>query len=482
VCGNLIYRLNIQEKKDYYTAKKVRRIDPSHKMKLFKVLRYVNVFLHESIKPKSKGKVKSAISGKLIPVPRSNAPPMPVQPPLKENHAGYSNGEIDKYFERLLKANTGQAWNLKKAVYTNPNPERVEEKLPMKCMAEKYGGELVEVDNLENLIDHLQRLAANSPNKNPQIVGFLGHGLTKKLRLRHRLEIEVGGTGKKKKTVTITKIVNVTTLQGRIIIGKQQILEDLSTDAQIISEIKDKIKKAFLKDKKIKKLIEKSKMSEEDLDVTDDQVKIGITNATALQADQSFLTSPETQNHLEILSTSVSPLAVIVAYHCHNGRRRRFLQNFANSVRRPVFAYTGFLGWYYTFVGSNITIKKIKDNWAQVKDRLASQEFNYQIEKFSKTDGDWVLATPTTASVNPVKLSVRTGQAATFAVAVLEDNKPSKYQWYEDNNPIAGQTAAQLRITKDKAGTYTYYCKVTDAIEANADSNEVTLTVTNPPL
>ncbi len=473
VCDTMIYRLNIQEKTDFYVVRKVRRMGPDHKIKMFKVLRYVNIFLHEGITPESKGKVKSATSGKMIPVPRTNTKPKSAPPPLKENHIGYSNAEIDKYLGKLLKV--PNVYNLKTAVYTNPVPERVEEKMAARCMAHTYGGELVQVQDLDGVINYLQGLAADSPNKNPYIVGFLGHGLTSKLRLRHRIQIEVKGKMQERKA-----IVTVTSLQGRVIIGNQQILEDLSTDAKIVPEVKDKMKKAFLKDPQIKKLIKKGEMREEDVEVTGDQVAEGI-NSIALKPNQVLLSDPQIQNNLQILGTSLSPFAVIVLYHCHNGRRQKFLQNFANLVKRPVFAYTGFLGWWHNYVGKDITVANINDNWAQVRDRLVTQEFSYQIEKGSGNEGDWVVATPVIASATPATLSVRIGQAATFNVTVSEDTKPSVYQWYEDNNLIAGQTAAQLTITKDKAGTYEFYCKVTDSLGATADSNVVTLTVTAAP-
>jgi len=42
---------------------------------------------------------------------------------------------------------------------------------------------------------------------------------------------------------------------------------------------------------------------------------------------------------------------------------------------------------------------------------------------------------------------------------------------------MAGQTKMVLPVTKNTPGTYTYYCKVTDANGATVNSNSVTLTV-----
>jgi len=51
------------------------------------------------------------------------------------------------------------------------------------------------------------------------------------------------------------------------------------------------------------------------------------------------------------------------------------------------------------------------------------------------------------------------------------------YQWYEGTTLLQGQTSMVLPVTKTSRGTYTYYCKVTDAEGATAYSNTVTLTV-----
>jgi rhodanese-related sulfurtransferase len=53
----------------------------------------------------------------------------------------------------------------------------------------------------------------------------------------------------------------------------------------------------------------------------------------------------------------------------------------------------------------------------------------------------------------------------------------NSYQWYEGMTLLAGQTSMILPVTKTLAGTYTFYCKVTDAEGKTANSNSVTLTV-----
>ncbi len=51
------------------------------------------------------------------------------------------------------------------------------------------------------------------------------------------------------------------------------------------------------------------------------------------------------------------------------------------------------------------------------------------------------------------------------------------YQWYQDNGMLQGQTTMILPVTKNTPGTYTFYCKVTDAEGGTTNSNAVTLTV-----
>lgn len=51
------------------------------------------------------------------------------------------------------------------------------------------------------------------------------------------------------------------------------------------------------------------------------------------------------------------------------------------------------------------------------------------------------------------------------------------YQWYENTTLLQGQTSMVLAATKTVAGTYTFYCKVTDAQGMTVSSNSVILTV-----
>jgi YVTN family beta-propeller protein len=86
---------------------------------------------------------------------------------------------------------------------------------------------------------------------------------------------------------------------------------------------------------------------------------------------------------------------------------------------------------------------------------------------------------PLSASASPPTLSVNTGQAATFTASASGGSPSYSFQWFEGSNAIAGQ--ATLSVTKSTAGTFSFYCKVTDSASATINTNTVTLTVTSPP-
>jgi hypothetical protein len=70
-----------------------------------------------------------------------------------------------------------------------------------------------------------------------------------------------------------------------------------------------------------------------------------------------------------------------------------------------------------------------------------------------------------------------TGQTWAFSVQVKGGSMHYTYQWFEGNTPLLGQTSAQLTITKETAGTFSYYCQVADSGGTIAISNTVTLAV-----
>lgn len=105
------------------------------------------------------------------------------------------------------------------------------------------------------------------------------------------------------------------------------------------------------------------------------------------------------KDKLKKLSNKISPLAVIILYHCNNGRKDDFIQKLSDYIDRSIFAYTGFLAWDYEWMNKHFTINQIKNKWNMIaRHRLMKCEFGYQPERgsdpISPTQGEWVVATP----------------------------------------------------------------------------------------
>jgi hypothetical protein len=103
---------------------------------------------------------------------------------------------------------------------------------------------------------------------------------------------------------------------------------------------------------------------------------------------------------------------------------------------------------------------------------------NYNVRDVNASVYQWLLShyQPPAASAFS-SATVMTGQNWSFVVHSNGGVSSHRYQWYEGTTSIAGKTDAVLTISKATAGTYTFYCRVTDAEGATADSNTVTLTV-----
>lgn len=81
---------------------------------------------------------------------------------------------------------------------------------------------------------------------------------------------------------------------------------------------------------------------------------------------------------------------------------------------------------------------------------------------------------PLTVSAAPPTVSVEVGQSGTFTATASGGTSPYTYQWIEGSTTVG--TAATLTISKSTAGTYSFYCKVSDSAAATLSSNTVTLT------
>jgi pimeloyl-ACP methyl ester carboxylesterase len=73
--------------------------------------------------------------------------------------------------------------------------------------------------------------------------------------------------------------------------------------------------------------------------------------------------------------------------------------------------------------------------------------------------------------------TIMTGQTWYFFTHSSGGIGTHSYQWYEGNTLLTGQTSMLLPVTKATAGTYTYYCKVTDTQGTTANSSPVSMTV-----
>ena len=105
----------------------------------------------------------------------------------------------------------------------------------------------------------------------------------------------------------------------------------------------------------------------------------------------------------------------------------------------------------------------------------------YSARDVSEPAYQWMVNRTLTASATAQTSSVQTGQSATFSVTVSGGPTPYTYQWYEGTTALAGQTSSQLTITKSTAGTFTYFCKVTDSMQMTTNTTATTLVVSAPP-
>ncbi len=74
-------------------------------------------------------------------------------------------------------------------------------------------------------------------------------------------------------------------------------------------------------------------------------------------------------------------------------------------------------------------------------------------------------------------VTVRSGWTWWLFVQIQGSIGTTKYQWFEGTTLLQGQTDMVLPVTKSIAGTYNYYCQVTDADGVTINTNAITLTV-----
>jgi hypothetical protein len=84
---------------------------------------------------------------------------------------------------------------------------------------------------------------------------------------------------------------------------------------------------------------------------------------------------------------------------------------------------------------------------------------------------------PALTAVVAGSTTIMAGQTWGFSVQVDGGLVPYSYQWYQGDTLLTGQTSAELTITKETAGSYSYYCRVVDSRGTVATSNTVTLKV-----
>ena len=94
-----------------------------------------------------------------------------------------------------------------------------------------------------------------------------------------------------------------------------------------------------------------------------------------------------------------------------------------------------------------------------------------------------VLDPVVTITTQPVDHSVLEGQTATFTVVATSVATPLTYQWYKDNQSIAGATSASYitpaTVLADSGSTFIVH--ISNAYGGGATSNAATLTVTTTP-
>lgn len=104
----------------------------------------------------------------------------------------------------------------------------------------------------------------------------------------------------------------------------------------------------------------------------------------------------------------------------------------------------------------------------------------YSARDVSEPTYQWLLSHTLTAYPSVTSAISQTGQAIGFSASASGGPTPYTYQWYKGTTILPGQTASYLIASENTAGTYTYFCSVTDAMAMSANTTAITLTVSSP--
>ena len=87
---------------------------------------------------------------------------------------------------------------------------------------------------------------------------------------------------------------------------------------------------------------------------------------------------------------------------------------------------------------------------------------------------------PPTVTISPMAATIWLGQSVDFTSTVSGQTPPYTYQWYMDNNPVAGATSDSSKFTPSETGMHSVYLKVTDINGNTAQSGTAQITVRLP--
>ena len=117
--------------------------------------------------------------------------------------------------------------------------------------------------------------------------------------------------------------------------------------------------------------------------------------------------------------------------------------------------------------------------------KVADGQLNITILDDGGTDPYWVINTmtiealgfPLHVGVNPTSWSMNVGQSQLFTAIAYGGTPPYSYAWYLDSELVTGAGDPTWTFAPSSAGTYQVYANVTDDVSDEAQSNIVSVTV-----